>query len=69
MTLSTHYDIRRHIDSLLRIKMSNDESKVGKRIAEVDVYMENTMAKIEKQMQLLPKTQKSTWKNLMIVSL
>lgn len=64
MTLAIPNDIRLHIDNLLRIKMSNDESKEEHRIAEVDMYMENTMAEISKQIQLLPKTQKLDWEKL-----
>ncbi len=64
MTLAIPDDIRLHIDNLLRIKMSNDESKEGNHIAEVDMYMENSMAAIKQQIQLLPKSQQSDWERL-----
>ncbi len=64
LTLTIPEDIRLHIDNLLKIKMTNDESKTGNRIATVDMYIESTMAEIEQQILHSPKSQKLDWDRL-----
>ena len=61
MVLPIPEDIRLHINNLLKIKMSSDESKTGKRIGAIDDFIEKSISDIEHQINCLPKAEKVDW--------
>ena len=61
MVLPIPEDIRLHINNLLKIKMSSDESKTGKHIGAIDDFIEKSISDIEHQINCLPKAEKVDW--------
>ena len=57
-------DIHPYVEDLLYIKMNTSEVGEGKRIDELNEYLDNSIAEIEDIIKSLPEENKGSWKDL-----